>query len=401
MISSLLLLLSAVAAEPFALRDGDRVVLIGSTFVERLQDDGYLETVLVSRLLDRSITFRNLGWSGDNVFGEAQARFGTVAEGFKHRSEHVKALDPTVILVGYGANESFAGVAGLPAFEAGLNRLLDDLAPLKARVVLLAPLSHEAMGPPLPDPAEHLADLSRYRDRIRTIAGDRKLPFLDLLAWHQAALQKSPKAHLTENGIHLSPCGSWRLAQALSEMLGAATPETRPSTVTENGITLRSDHVRISKLDTNARRLRFEAASANLPAPPAPDAQCRDVAGETLTSVAIEGLPPGRYRVRVEGEAVGVIEGGKKAEITLDAGAEVRQAEELRKAITAKNTLYFHRWRPQNETYLFGFRKHEQGQNAVEVPRFDPLVAELESRIAVLRRPSSRTIEVAREEQAP
>lgn len=401
MISSLLILLSTIAAEPFALRDGDRVVLIGSTFIERLQDDGYLETLLVSRLLDRSMTFRNLGWSGDNVLGEAQARFGTVEEGFKHRAEHIKALDPTVVLVGYGANESFAGVAGLPAFEAGLNRLLDELAPLKARVVLLSQLSHETMGPPLPDPTQHLADLARYRDRIRAIAAARRLPFLDLLEWHQAALRKDPKLRLTWNGIHLSPCGSWRLAQALGEMLGAAAPETQSSTATENGVTLRSDHVRISKLVTNANGLRCEAAAANLPAPPAPNAECRDGSIKASMKVAIEGLPPGRYRVRVEGEAVGVIEGDNKAEITLDAGADVRQAEELRKAITAKNTLYFHRWRPQNETYLFGFRKHEQGQNAIEIPRFDPLVAELESRIAVLRRPTSRTIEIVREEQAP
>jgi hypothetical protein len=33
--------------------------------------------------------------------------------------------------------------------------------------------------------------------------------------------------------------------------------------------------------------------------------------------------------------------------------------------------LFFHRWRPANWTYLFGFRKHEQGRNAVEIPRFD------------------------------
>ena len=46
-----------------------------------------------------------------------------------------------------------------------------------------------------------------------------------------------------------------------------------------------------------------------------------------------------------------------------------------------KNRLYFHRWRPENETYIFGFRKKEQGQNAVEIPQFDPLVAAKEAEI--------------------
>jgi len=50
--------------------------------------------------------------------------------------------------------------------------------------------------------------------------------------------------------------------------------------------------------------------------------------------------------------------------------------ENLRRAVIAKDTLFFNRWRPQNETYLFGFRKHEQGQNAKEIPMFDPLIAQ-------------------------
>jgi lysophospholipase L1-like esterase len=50
------------------------------------------------------------------------------------------------------------------------------------------------------------------------------------------------------------------------------------------------------------------------------------------------------------------------------------RSEDLLKLITDKNQLFFHRYRPQNETYLFLFRKHEQGNNAVEIPQFDPLI---------------------------
>ncbi len=59
--------------------------------------------------------------------------------------------------------------------------------------------------------------------------------------------------------------------------------------------------------------------------------------------------------------------------------------ELLRAAIRKKNELFFHRWRPANWTYLFGFRKHEQGQNAREIPEFDPLIAAWETRIGGLR----------------
>ena len=59
--------------------------------------------------------------------------------------------------------------------------------------------------------------------------------------------------------------------------------------------------------------------------------------------------------------------------------------ENLRRAVIAKDTLFFNRWRPQNETYLFGFRKHEQGQNAKEIPMFDPLIAEGDNTIQKLK----------------
>jgi hypothetical protein len=62
------------------------------------------------------------------------------------------------------------------------------------------------------------------------------------------------------------------------------------------------------------------------------------------------------------------------------------QVEPLRQAIIEKNQLFFYRWRPQNETYLFGFRKHEQGKNGKEVAEFDPLVGKAEDEIEKLRK---------------
>jgi len=66
------------------------------------------------------------------------------------------------------------------------------------------------------------------------------------------------------------------------------------------------------------------------------------------------------------------------------------RAAELRRLVVDKNTLFFHRWRPANETYIFLFRKHEQGNNAVEIPRFDPLVEEAEKKVHEAVRPSEK-----------
>jgi lysophospholipase L1-like esterase len=56
----------------------------------------------------------------------------------------------------------------------------------------------------------------------------------------------------------------------------------------------------------------------------------------------------------------------------------------LRALIVQKNESFFHRWRPANVTYLYLFRQREQGNNAVEIPRFDPLVADKEKEIAAM-----------------
>jgi len=62
------------------------------------------------------------------------------------------------------------------------------------------------------------------------------------------------------------------------------------------------------------------------------------------------------------------------------------QVNALRQLIIQKNELFFHRSRPQNMAYILGFRKHEQGQNAVEIPQFDPLIEKAEVKIALVRR---------------
>ena len=78
----------------------------------------------------------------------------------------------------------------------------------------------------------------------------------------------------------------------------------------------------------------------------------------------------------------------KSLGFSLDAAAvsSAQSNAALTRKILEKNRLFFHRWRPQNETYLFGFRKHEQGNNGVEIPQFDPLIAEKEKQIATLRK---------------
>src|SRR5262245_32686149 len=173
--------LFALGADKFEFKDGDKVVLIGSTLIEREQRYGYWEAALTARNPDKNITFRNLGWSGDTVWGESRGSFGGPAEGLKKLKEGVRGLKPTVLIVAYGANESFAGKDGLPRFEKGLNDLLDALTPPDCRVVLLGPPLMEENAPLSKEARDaHNRDVALYRDAVKGIADKRKAVFFDL-----------------------------------------------------------------------------------------------------------------------------------------------------------------------------------------------------------------------------
>lgn len=276
------------AAGPLSLTDGDRVVLVGGTFLEREQRDGHWETALLRHFPGKAVVWRNLGWSGDTVRGEARGSFGGQPNGYKQLKEHVLALKPTVIVLGYGNVESFDGEAGLAKFKADYAKLLDDLAPAKARLIFLSPTPMEAL-PGKGDPVQVNNNLKLYAAAIRELAEQRRAEYIDLFDPLQRLMNSLGAAgkSLTTNGLHLTAEGYSITAPLVEQAFGL-----RPIT-----------------------------------------------SGDT---------------------------------------------SELRRAVVDKNTLYFYRWRPANETYLYGFRKHEQGKNAAEIPLFDPLVEKQEEKIRKL-----------------
>jgi hypothetical protein len=107
----------------WSLRDGDRVVFLGDTFVEREGDRGFIETALVAAHPQASLTFRNLGWSGDTVWAESRGVFDQPAKGYARMLDLVRELKPTIVFVAYGRNESDQGEAGLADFRGQLAKL--------------------------------------------------------------------------------------------------------------------------------------------------------------------------------------------------------------------------------------------------------------------------------------
>jgi hypothetical protein len=171
-------------------------------------------------------------------------------------------------------------------------------------------------------------------------------------------------------------------------------------------ITLRADGKVLSASGAAIRQgkqgpLSWQVRDAMLPEPPPPE-PVRDREWPARRMLHIHHLPTGAYRLCIDGQPVATASAKAWEDgVAVHDGPEFEQAEHLRRTIVEKNRLYFNRWRPENETYLFGFRKHEQGRNAVEIPRFDPLVVAREKAIAQLKVPKTHTYQLKRIAEQP
>lgn len=307
-----LIVASAVfAAEPFEIKAGDRVVLIGDTLFEREGVAAALESRLYQRWAPRAFSVRNLSFAADRPDGVSRASFDPPGAGFKRMQEQLALVKPTVAIIGYGMAAALEEITyqtkdwtlnpdvarygsdfTAARFQKDLGQLVEAIntaAGQPVRLVFVAPIRAEdlrAMRPRLPDPKRINDTLTAYRAAIAAVAQERGARVVDT-----AALTPANET-LTFNAIHPSATGLERWADLVAGDLGWTS-------------------------------------------------------------------------------------GGEKT-------WSASQTAALRAALVRKNDLFFHRWRPANHTYIFGFRKHEQGKNAAEMPQFDALLEKADAAIAAL-----------------
>ena len=386
--------------------DNERIALIGNEFFERDQDRGYIETQLTTRFPQKDLTFRNLGYSGDTVWADARSlcdgwdNFGPPEQGFNRLRGLVHEIKPTLIFVAYGMNESFDGPKGLDHFVQGLERMLQMLSSESggARVVLVSPIRHEDLGPPLPDPAEHNKNIRLYIDAMRHVAEKRGCVLIDLYGALGDGTKSNSSLAFTSDGIHLTPYGYWRAAHVLEQALGYAPRVWRVNLNAASG-KFDAEGTTIDHAEVNGERVSFRAADSALPVAPAPENAPSLVPG-ARRMLTVAGLAPGSYVLKSGDQTIASGTAQQWATgIHVRSGPAFGQEEQLRKTVIAKDFDFFNYWRPQNDTYIFGYRKHEQGRNAVEIPRFGPLVQAKEAEIAKLRVPVSQTYILTRQDR--
>ncbi len=395
------------AAEPFEIRDGDRVLFLGDTLLEREGTYGYLETRMVEQFPDRKFTVRNLAFSADTPLGWSRASFDPAAKGFERLKEQLALVKPTVVFLGYGMAASLQEMtdrsqdwtlnrdpARYGAEPMSAARFKKELAQCMDAIVEISRLAdgsgRAGFQPAVPGilPGTPNGERPAQRDTAsanpRTTTPDApgkipgaagKIPALpeantvrfvllspirheDLRATRPGLPDPTEHNKLLEQYTkaieELAKERGARFVDLFKFQFAVSTSETgvQPLLLTENGI------------HSTERGYDYLAAATGIEL-----GWGRSKVGSLGQVPPLPGWEPS--------------EEVKKA--TKDAIEWTAKAPALRAAIIRKNALFFHRWRPANETYLFGFRKHEQGQNAKEMPMFDPLIEKAEAEIEKLK----------------
>ncbi|MEX1048561.1 MAG: PVC-type heme-binding CxxCH protein [Akkermansiaceae bacterium] len=229
----LILFLGLSSASPLSaqlpLQDGDTVSLIGNALADRMQHDGWVETLLQSQLAGKNVIFRNLAVSGDTVTSRPRSKDVPSVETILAHSM------ADVVFAFFGYNESFGGEAKLASFSADLAAMIDKYRAAKfngespPRIVLFSPIAHENLRDPLmPDGTENNANLAIYSEAIKQVAAEKGVAFVDLFTTSQALYAKA-KTPLTLNGIHPLPEGNRQLGEVIAAAISGNPVSSSPA----------------------------------------------------------------------------------------------------------------------------------------------------------------------------
>jgi putative heme-binding domain-containing protein len=228
------------------IKPGDHICFIGNTLPDRMQHDGWLETMLQSRFPKYELVIRNLGFSADELTVRLRsANFGsqdqwlsanqpipepnrlTTRKGLTDNRLERTNTRADVIFAFFGYNESFAGEAGLDKFKSDLEAFIKHTQAQKyngkcaPRLVLFSPIAHENLkSRNLPDGSENNKRLELYTKAMAEVAAKNGIVFVDLFHPTHEQYGKSDKP-LTINGIHLNKDGNEVVARIIDGALFA------------------------------------------------------------------------------------------------------------------------------------------------------------------------------------
>ena len=225
------------------------IALVGSGLGERMQYDGYFETLLHLRYPASELKLRNMCYPGDTAAyrprpgRNSQWAFpGAEKLRPEFRTHRGNGIEPApddwlslckadMIIAFFGYNESFDGPDGVAKFEAELDAWITHTQSQRYNgtsapaIALVSPIAFEEAqaGEPGAEDTARNEWLERYTAAMRAVAERRKVGFVDAFAASKQVARRSG-VPLTYNGFLPDDRGNKLLAPVLAEALFGAAP---------------------------------------------------------------------------------------------------------------------------------------------------------------------------------
>ena len=156
---------------------GNRIAYIGNAMADRMQHHAWLETYIHAMYPQHELTFRNLGFTGDEVKTRPRsANFGSP-------DQWLTKVQADIVFGFFGYNEALRGEAGLAGFTSDLAAMIDGMKAQKyngqsaPQLILFSPIAHENLhSPHLPDGTANNKNLALYTAAMERFARKRKYP---------------------------------------------------------------------------------------------------------------------------------------------------------------------------------------------------------------------------------
>jgi lysophospholipase L1-like esterase len=301
---------ASLAAEDFALRDGDIVAFLGDSITAARGYTKIVEHYTLMRFPERRVRFFNAGKGGDTASGAVSRLEGDVF-----------SKGATVVTVAFGVNDigwgMKANAESRQRYLDGISNIVTQCLARKVRVFICSP----AITAEAPDKAE-TGFLQRMTDDGMALAKSLGAEVIDLQRGMRAVQRRVVEANSretdsktqtrlhVEDGVHLNDLGQLAMAFAMLKGLGAPAEVSSVTLDAGNGAVLDASGCTISKITRSTNSLAFTRLDRGLPLNlgilsslqyrwvPVPE-------GINRYMLAVTNLPPGDYEIRAEGRLIG------------------------------------------------------------------------------------------------
>ncbi len=376
----------ARAAEPFALKDGDRVVFYGDSITDQRLYTTFVETFVVTRFPKMKVDFVHSGWGGDRVGGGGG---GSIDVRLKR---DVVAYKPTVMTIMLGMNDASYKPFDEKIFvtyTAGFQHIVEvlkrDLPGL--RLTLIRPSPFDDVTRPAAFEGGYNGVLVRFGDFVSELAKKNGASVADLNASVVEATKKAFASDpelakkLNADRVHPGPGGQLLMAAALLKAWNAPALTSSVTVSAKPGNTAKAEHATIQAFDVKDGVISWNQLDEALPFPINLDDKATQLAVASSSVIddldrqilRATDLDKASYTLKIDGKEVGTF-----SKEQLDKGVNLAtistpmlvQANNVHKLTLEHNNFHFLRWRtvqvPHESAAPEGVAKAIEGLDAIE-----------------------------------